>query len=132
MNRDPDRTGVANLILRIGLAFAFLYPPWNALSNPESWIAYFPPFMRGIVPDAVLLHSFRALQILIALWILSGWRIFWPSLAAAAILLAIIVFDFSNFEVIFRDVAIATIAIALAVQNRRELFNQQRVPEHAI
>ncbi|HEY4526242.1 hypothetical protein A2765_06400 [Candidatus Kaiserbacteria bacterium RIFCSPHIGHO2_01_FULL_56_24] len=132
MNRDPDRTGVANLILRIGLAFAFLYPPWNALSNPESWIAYFPPFMRGIVPDAVLLHSFGALEIVIALWILSGWRIFWPSLAAAAILLAIIVFDFSNFEVIFRDVAIATIAIALAVQNRRELFNQQRVPEHAI
>ena len=112
MNRD-----YANLVLRIGLAFAFLYPPLNAIGNPESWIGYFPHFLRGIVPDMVLLHSFGAVEVVIALWLLSGWRIFWPSSLAALMLLAIVFFDFSDFEVLFRDVTIATIAIALAVQN---------------
>lgn len=109
----------ADLALRVGVAFAFLYPPLNALSNPESWIAYFPPFMRGYVPDEVLLHSFGALEVVIALWILSGKKIFWPSAAAAALLIAIVVFDFYNFEVIFRDLSIAAAAIALALMHAR-------------
>lgn len=110
-----DRTG---LVLRAGLAFAFLYPPLNALADPNSWIGYFPPFMRGIVPDPVLLHSFGAVEVVIALWILSGWRIFWPSLVAAIILLSIVVFDPSEFQVVFRDLSIASIAVALAITAR--------------
>lgn len=110
----------ADLALRIGVAFAFLYPPINALSNPESWIAYFPPFTRGYVPDEVLLHSFGALEVVIALWILSGKRIFWPSCAAAALLIAIAVFSFYNFEVVFRDLSIAAAAIALALMHRKD------------
>lgn len=108
----------ADLVLRVGVAFAFLYPPINALWNPESWIAYFPPFTRGYVPDEVLLHSFGAIEVVIALWLLSGKKIFWPSLAAAAMLVAIVVFDFYNFEVVFRDLSIAAAAIALALMHR--------------
>ena len=37
-------------ILRIGLAFAFLYPPLDAIVDPYSWLGYFPAFMRGYVP----------------------------------------------------------------------------------
>lgn len=113
MRRDP-----ANLVLRAGLAFAFLYPPLNALFDPDSWIGYFPHFMRGFVPDPVLLHSFGAVEVVIALWILSGWRIFWPSTAAALMLLAIAMLDLSQFQVVFRDLSIASIAIALAITAR--------------
>ena len=132
MNRDP-----ANLILRAGLAFAFLYPSVNALGNPESWLGYFPPFVRaaahaGGIPDLVLLHSFGAVEVIIALWILSGWKIFLPSTAAAIILLAIVFFDFANFEVVFRDISIATIAIALVIHSRHEVFKKRLAPEHAI
>jgi len=107
----------SDLVLRAGLAFAFLYPPLNALSDPDSWIGYFPQFMRGIVPDLVLLHSFGAVEIVIALWVLSGWRIFWPSAAAVLMLGAIVLFDFSQFQVVFRDISIALIALALAIRN---------------
>ena len=113
---------MANLVLRAGLAFAFLYPALNAIGNPDSWLGYFPAFVRSAahtahVPDLVLLHSFGAVEVVIALWILSGWRIVWPAVAAAMLLLSIVFFDFDNFEVVFRDVAIAAIAIALALQN---------------
>src|SRR3989344_5514803 len=104
-----------NLALRIGLAFAFLYPPLNALTDPNAWIGYFPVFVKGYVPDEVLLHAFGVVEILLALWILSGWRIFWPSLIAFGMLLGIVVFNLGNFQVLFRDISIAAMALALAM-----------------
>lgn len=106
---------IAHIVLRLGLAFAFLYPPINALFDPLSWVGYFPQFVRGYVPDEILLHAFGVVEIVIALWILSGWRIFWPSLVATLMLLGIVVFNVPNFQVLFRDLSIAAMAFALAV-----------------
>lgn len=109
------RERIARLGLRAGVAFAFLYPPLNAFVDPYAWIGYFPTFLKGYVPDLVLLHAFGVVEAIVALWILSGWRIFWPSLAACAMLLAIVMFNPSNFQVLFRDISIAVMALALAV-----------------
>ncbi len=106
---------IANLILRIGVAFAFLYPPINALSDPMSWIGYFPKFLHGIVPDLVLLHSFGILEAVIALWILSGKKILIPSLVATVMLITIVAFNMQDFQLLFRDLVIALMALSLAV-----------------
>ncbi len=108
-------TKAADIALRVGLAFAFLYPPISAFFDPSSWIGYLPAFMRGYVPDLVLLHAFGLLEIVIALWILSGWRIALPSFAASAILVLIVVLNLPNFEVVFRDLSIAAMAFALGL-----------------
>lgn len=115
-----DRT--LHFLLRAGLAFAFLYPAVNALFDPYSWLGYFPAFMHGIVPDAVLLHSFGAVEVILALWIVSGKHIFIPSAIATLMLLAIVLFNLQNFQVVFRDVSIAAMAAALALDayQRRE------------
>ena len=106
---------LATLILRVGVAFAFLYPPISALYDPYSWIGYLPPFLKGYVPDLVLLHSFGIVEVVIALWILSGWRIFWPSLAATLMIFSIVILNWFNFEILFRDLSIAAMALSLAV-----------------
>lgn len=109
----------ADLLLRLGVALSFLYPPVNALVDPYSWVGYFPAFLRGDgIPEMTLLHVFGAIEIVIGLWILSGKRIFAPSLAAAAILIAIVFFNLGDFQVLFRDISIAAMALALAVLNR--------------
>ncbi len=108
---------LAFLSLRVGLAFAFLYPPLNALVDPNSWIGYFPWFTRGIVPDEVLLHAFGVVEAIIALWLLSGWRIFIPSILATAMLVGIVVFNIPNFQVVFRDLSIAAMSLALALKS---------------
>lgn len=112
------RFDYVSVLLRLAVAFAFLYPPINAIWNPYSWLGYFPPWLMGYVPDEVLLHGFGLLEVIIAVWILSGWRIFWPSMVAAFMLAAIVVIDFYNFEVLFRDVSIALAALALAIMAR--------------
>lgn len=109
---------IPNLLLRIGVAFAFLYPPIDALFNPDSWIGYFPKFIHGIAPDLVLLHGFGLIEVIIAIWVLSGRKIFWPSLAAGLMITTIVLFNLGNFEILFRDLSIAAMAFALAVDAR--------------
>ncbi len=110
----------ANWALRIGVAFAFLYPPYAALVDPTSWLGYFPHFVLATtqsmnIPDLVVLHGFGILEVVIALWILSGWRIYIPATLAVVILAAIVILDLSDFEVLFRDVSIALAAASLAL-----------------
>ena len=64
----------ASLFLRLSIAFAFLYPPIAALGSPDSWIGYFPPFLLDLFKgnELLLLNLFGAVEIIIALWILSG------------------------------------------------------------
>jgi hypothetical protein len=113
------RTG-ADFLARFGLAFAFLYPPLDALLDPYTWVGYIPSFLRGIAPNMVLLHGFGLIEVALALWILSGRKIFIPSLLAAAILFAIVLFNLtaSDFQVLFRDVSIAFLALSLAAAHR--------------
>jgi len=106
---------MTNLLLRIGVAFAFLYPAINAIFDPYAWLGYFPGFMQGILPSLVLLHGFGALEVLIALWILSGKKIFVPSVIATLMLGTIVTFNLSDFQVVFRDVSIALMSAALAL-----------------
>ena len=112
-----SREKLADFVLRIGLAFAFLYPPVSALFDPLSWIGYFPHFVRGYVPDMVLLHSFGAVEVVLALWLLSGWKVFYPAMLMSLMLLGIILFDISDFQILFRDVSILAIGVALVVKN---------------
>ena len=68
MITHPART--AYLLLRIGAALAFLYPPLSALfGDPYTWLGYFPAFTRGYLPDLALLHA-GAVEIVIGLWLL--------------------------------------------------------------
>jgi len=104
---------IVSLILRISLAFAFAYPAINALFDPSSWMGYFPPFVMGYIPDEVLLHSFGVLEIVLALWVLSGWKVKVPAAMMALMLLGIVVFNIPQFQVVFRDLSIAGLALAL-------------------
>jgi len=103
------------LLLRIAIAGAFLYPPIAAISDPYSWIGYFPRFVTGLpIPAILILHTFGLLEVVIAFWILWGRKIWLPSIAAAGLLLAIVIFNLGDINVLFRDVALAVAALALA------------------
>ncbi len=108
----------ADLILRVGVAFVFLYPAIAGMINPTEWIGYFPKFMRGIIPDSFLLGGFEGVEVVIALWILSGKKIFWPSVVATLMLVSIVVFNGSNFEELFRDIGLAAATLSLALRHK--------------
>lgn len=111
---------VPELLLRVGVAFSFLYPPVSALFDPYAWIGYFPPFLtQGLGEwELVLLHLFGVVEVAIALWILFGRNIWIPSTAATLMLVAIVVLNLSQFDVLFRDLSIALMSAALMYLHR--------------
>ncbi len=100
-------------ILRISLAFAFVFPPINAIFDPDSWIGYFPSFLNGYVDPTLMLHGFGVLEIVLALWVLSGWKIQIPAAVMSLMLLAIVMFNLAQFQVLFRDLSIMGMSLAL-------------------
>jgi len=117
--RNPLTLPVPELLLRVAVAFSFLYPPLSALGDPYSWIGYFPGFVMSLVGSngMLLLHAFGVVEVLIALWVLFGKNIFIPSLLAGIALLAIVLLNGPQFLVLFRDISIALAAFALAYQH---------------
>ena len=106
--------GKSTLLLRIAIAFAFLYPPFDALSNPNAWIGFFPPFVLGYVSNGTLLLLWGAVMVILALWILWGKKLFIPSAAATVVLLAIVAFNLPLLEIVFRDLSLALVAATMA------------------
>lgn len=106
---------IADIILRVGLAFALLYPPINATVDSGTWVGYFPQIMRGVIDDTLLLHIFGIIEVGLAFWILSGWRIYLPAFATAGLLVGIVAVNIPEFQVLFRDLSIAALALALAL-----------------
>lgn len=107
-----------DILLRLGVAFALLYPALNAVFDPYAWVGYFPTFMRGFVPDLVLLHLFGIVEVVLALWILSGRRVFYPALVTVALLVLIILLNLGDFQIVFRDLSIALMALSLVALHR--------------
>ena len=128
----PDN--MVHVVLRVGVAFAFIYPAVAAFLEPLSWIGFFPAFIRDIVDSETILLSLVSLfQIGIALWIIAGRKIFIPSVIASIYLCLIIIFNLELLDIVFRDIPILLMAIALALihyGNRSEKQPTTRRPDY--
>lgn len=102
-----------SFLLRIGIAIAFLYAAIAAFLDPFSWIGFLPAWIDSIIPRGALLSLFSLYEILLALWLLSGKMSFHAAMVSSATMGAIIVFNISSLDILFRDVPILFAALAL-------------------
>lgn len=107
-------------LLRISIASVFLYAAIAATLQPFNWIGYIPQIVRNIFPAQMLLLGFSFYQLLLSVWILSGWKSVIAASLAAVTLLGIIGANFAQVDILFRDFAIFFAAIALAVGSYRK------------
>ncbi len=110
----------ASLILRVGLAFVLLYASIGAFINPDNWIGYFPRFLKDLVPENLLLTSHSIAELTLAIWLLSGWKLFYSSILAALSLIAIVIFNYNQMDVIFRDIGLIFMALSLTVLAKKQ------------
>ena len=111
---SDTQADIIHLLLRAGLAFALLYAAYGGFVNQSLWIGYLPSETLGIARET-LLHLWGIGEVILAVWLFSGWRIWYPALISTVGLLAIVGFNFSQLSVLFRDVALAFSAVALVV-----------------
>lgn len=118
------RLSPSEQLLRLALALAFLYPPVAAVFDPYSWVGYFPTFLSdAIAPHQILLlHAFGVFEVGLALWVLGTRHVRVPALLMAGTLIAIVLANPAQLSVLFRDLALTLVAIAVAVGKRRDSY----------
>ncbi|MBI5400702.1 MAG: hypothetical protein HZB12_01115 [Candidatus Yonathbacteria bacterium] len=108
----------AILLLKIGVAFAFIYPALSAFIDPSAWIGYVPMWVESLVPREIFLLIFSPLEIIVALGVLF-WNKQLPSIVAGVMLITIVVLNGNEFSIVFRDISIAIMAFALALSVKK-------------
>lgn len=116
---NPLRLPLPGLLMRLAVAFAFIYPAVSAWFDPDSWIGYFPGFLLDLAGNSseFLLHGWGAFEIALALWVLFGVRVYLPSIIMALALLAVVIVNPGQFPILFRDISIVLAALSLALVN---------------
>jgi len=109
---------LATLLLRVGLGFGFLYAGIAGLVQPDDWAGFVPDFVKAVDPAQFSVTAFSVFQVIIALWLLSGKRIFYAAIAASLSMLAITITNLDVFLIVFRDVVIFFAAMALAALSK--------------
>jgi hypothetical protein len=88
-----------------------------AICDPVSWLLYFPSFLKDNIPHIPLSLTFAGGELILAIWIILGKRIFIPSILTSILLLSIILFNLDKFHVLFRNIAILSATIALTIHS---------------
>lgn len=112
--RPEDGDDLGAWLLQAGLAFVFAYASLSTLVDPRRFEIYVPSWMTMPGMGNVL-RCFACFELLLAAALLSRRFARPAALAAALTLLAITVANPGAFGILFRNVAIACAALALAV-----------------
>ncbi len=104
--------------LRVGLAFVFLYASVSMVFDPEKFASYMPALLPASWAKTVCLPCFSAYEVLLAVCLLTGRRLFLISLLSALTMGGIVIANPDSFDLLFRNVAIACAALSLAAQSR--------------
>lgn len=115
-----EEMNIAAWLLRIGLAFAFLYASVSQMQHPLLWTGYVPSSLTTHIDVMTILKLTELYEFVLAIWLLSGIYLRAAGLIAALTLMGIIVTNAGQFIVTFRDVGLACAALALAFMPRRK------------
>ena len=116
---------LASFLIRIGLAFVFLYAAVYMTISPEKYIDYFPKFMRDLVPGYTLLHVFAIFEVILSFFLIIGKFNFMTAIISFLTMLALTVVNLDRFSVLFRNVSIILSALALVFMSRKSKQNMK-------
>jgi len=100
------------VLIRVGLAFVFLYAAIAALMTPASWIGFLPTWFDTIINPETLLFVFSLFEILLAVLILF-WSSPYPGGVATLLFIGMILPNTGAMEIVFRDVGLMFMALTL-------------------
>ncbi len=112
-----DKNKKIEYILRFGLAFAFIYPAISAFVEPNNWIGFIPVFIREIVPASIFLPIYSVAELIIGAGIIFSKNPLYYAVSGIFILSAVVILNVGSFDLVFRDVSVIGIAVALIMLN---------------
>lgn len=113
------RKELINLLLRVGLAGVFLYAAVSATLTPNNWIGFLPQFIKNLIPGKTLLEMFNIYEVILSIWLLSGWKTFYSASLCALTIFGILITGLGYLDITFRDFGLLLAAAALALNSKR-------------
>ena len=104
---------LAEWALRMGLISVFAYAAIDSLLHPLYWVGYLPAILTNHFDSFALLKIFAVYELILAVWLIIGKFLIYCSLICAVTFVFIVVFDFSQILITFRDIGLAFMALAL-------------------
>jgi hypothetical protein len=104
---------LSRYFLQIGLASVFLYASYAGITRPNDWVGYLPKY-HPFISSYDLLKIFDFLEIIVAFWLLTGFKLFFASLTSTFMLIGITLANLNIFDVTFRDVGLLFSSLSLA------------------
>lgn len=109
-----NRERLVSFFLRIGLTAVFIYAAIASFMDPDTWASFIPSFMGEIVPVKTLLMAFSVYELVLAILLFLDRYVFAAAILSALTMAGIVVTNAPGMDVVFRDVAIMFMALALA------------------
>lgn len=115
INKNFFNPAAASLLLRVGLAFTYIYASIDAFRKPDLWLSFLPEFMLKLAPfpDITVLHLLSVVQLVIAAFLIFKILLPYTAIVSALFLTGIIVTDLDAFLITFRDVPLVLASIAI-------------------
>lgn len=107
------------LLLRVGLAFSFIYVAISAFLTPTNWIGFIPGFFDQIVSRNTILNSHIVFDLFLGFWLISNKKIYYAAIVSAISLAIITIFNLGALDIVFRDVSLFFMALALAFMTKK-------------
>lgn len=111
---DVQRERLVSFFLRMGLAAVFLYAAIASFMDPDTWATFLPSFMGDMMPLRTVLFAFSVYELVLAALLLLDKYVFSVAVLSALTMIGILVTNAAGMDVLFRDVAIMFMALALA------------------
>lgn len=119
-NIEQDREILTSFFLRTGLAVVFFYAAISSLMQPSSWVGFIPAWIREIFSGDILLKLFSTYELILGLWLISNKKTFYAAAFTSLTMLAILIANITQLDIIFRDACIFLSAIALMFLSYRK------------
>ena len=113
MSKPANNPGMVSWLLRIGLAFVFLYAATASLQHPLVWAVYLPAFMTKAIAATTLIKILAVYELALVVWLLSGRLLRYCALLCALTLTGIVITNPTQLITTFRDVGLVFMALAL-------------------
>ena len=105
-----------SLVLRLALAFSFIYAAISSFITPQNWVGFLPEFLPGnFITYGFYLLGFSVYEFLLGVWLISNKKLYYASIISAITLALITILNLAQLDIVFRDVSLFLTAVALVI-----------------
>ncbi|HEY4496552.1 MAG TPA: DoxX family membrane protein [Candidatus Paceibacterota bacterium] len=109
-----------NLILRLALAFTFLWSGLSSLYSPENWIGFVPDWIELFIAKDIFLTVHSVAEISLGIGFLIGlWTPIFSLIAFLALISILIIAGID--DITFRDVGLVALALVLFLRSLKRV-----------